>query len=454
VPTRNARIALFDPQGETRALLATLGVSVQNVGPDADLSRDDMLIIGKAALTVRKQMPDIRRIRDGLKVLMFEQTAEALEKRLGFRVQEYGLRTVFPRIRDHPVFTQLFPTAFSDWRGAATLLPPRLRYELRPRLGPTVEWCGLRVPHLWRCGNAGSVASVMIEKPARGDFLSLIDGGYALQYSTLLEYREGSGVMLLCQMDVTGRSENDPAAEILVRNLLTYLEGWKAIPRKTAVYEGEDDGRHYLVAAGIALRDRKDGKLSTNDVVLAGPGAGKALRDSAGDFVKWLNDGGHLLAIGLDQTDVETLLPGKLSLKRAEHINAFFESPGFGTLLQGVGPGDVHNRDPRDLPLVIDGAHSVGDGVLAIGEKQHTIFCQLAPWQFEGNGQMNLKRTQRRAAVLVNRLLANLGVAAETPLLERFAKPVAESDTEKRWLSGFYLDQPEEWDDPYRFFRW
>ena len=23
-----------------------------------------------------------------------------------------------------------------------------------------------------------------------------------------------------------------------------------------------------------------------------------------------------------------------------------------------------------------------------------------------------------------------------------------------RWLHGFYLDEPEEWDDPYRFFRW
>ena len=25
---------------------------------------------------------------------------------------------------------------------------------------------------------------------------------------------------------------------------------------------------------------------------------------------------------------------------------------------------------------------------------------------------------------------------------------------EKRWLDGVYLDAPEEWDDPYRYFRW
>jgi hypothetical protein len=27
-------------------------------------------------------------------------------------------------------------------------------------------------------------------------------------------------------------------------------------------------------------------------------------------------------------------------------------------------------------------------------------------------------------------------------------------EMQKRWLAGFYVDQPEEWDDPYRFFRW
>ena len=25
---------------------------------------------------------------------------------------------------------------------------------------------------------------------------------------------------------------------------------------------------------------------------------------------------------------------------------------------------------------------------------------------------------------------------------------------EKRWLDGLYLDAPEEWDDPYCYFRW
>jgi len=28
------------------------------------------------------------------------------------------------------------------------------------------------------------------------------------------------------------------------------------------------------------------------------------------------------------------------------------------------------------------------------------------------------------------------------------------AEPSKRWLTGLYLEQPEEWDDPYRFFRW
>jgi hypothetical protein len=52
--------------------------------------------------------------------------------------------------------------------------------------------------------------------------------------------------------------------------------------------------------------------------------------------------------------------------------------------------------------------------------------------------------------------MANLGAAGATPLLDRFSRPVegSESQKEQRWLDGLYLDQPEEWDDPYRFFRW
>src|SRR5205814_2496437 len=113
-------------------------------------------------------------------------------------------------------------------------------------------WCGIEVPRAWRCGCRGSVASVLIEKPARGDFLPVLDGGYALQYSPLLEYREGKGLVLFCQADVTGRTANDPAAEALAANVVRHAMTWKPTsPRKT-LYAGDPAGKKHLDAVGLS----------------------------------------------------------------------------------------------------------------------------------------------------------------------------------------------------------
>jgi len=445
-----AKIALFDPKGETGALLTKLEIPSQPVAAGADLSAYDTLLVGKAALTVGGPVPDIRRVRDGLKVVVFEQASDVLEKRFGFRVEEYGLRQVFARVPNHPLVAGLAAEHLHDWCGAATILPPRLKYEMRPRYGPTVQWCDIPVTRVWRCGNQGNVASVLIEKPARGDFLPILDGGFALQYSPLLEYREGSGMVLFCQMDVTGRTEREPAADTLVRNLLQYVSAWKPAPRREAVYVGDPAGKSYLESTGVSVHSYEGGDLSADQVLIVGPGGGQKLTSRTAD---WIKAGGNVLALGLDEADTNAWLPFKIATKKAEHIAAYFEPCGPDSLLTGVGPADVHNRDPRQLPLVSGGAQIVGDGVLAKVEDANVVFCQLAPWQFEGTTS-NLRRTHRHVSFLVSRLLANLGVSGSTPLLDRFHQPVAAAKPEQRWSNGLYLDQPQEWDDPYRFFRW
>jgi hypothetical protein len=448
------KIALFDPKGETAKLLTGLNVRFERVEARTDLSGYDLLIVGKEALTSDGPGPNVDRVRDGLKVLVFEQSSKVLEGRFGFRTAEYGLRQVFRRVPDHPVLKGSEAAHLHDWRGEATLLPPRLTYTSRPRYGPTVQWCGIDVPRAWRCGCRGNVASVLIEKPACGDFLPLVDGGYAMQYSPLLEYREGRGLVLFCQMDVTGRTESDPAADTLVRNLLSYVSAWKPSPRRKAVYVGDPAGRKHLEASGLSLVPYAREALTGETVLIVGPGGGKQLAGDAPAIAAWLKGGGHLLALGLDAADAAAVLPFKPEMKKGEHIAAYFEAPGKSSLLAGVGPADVHNRDPRELPLVSGGAVVLGDGVLAQAENVHVVFCQLTPWQFAPSGPMNLKRTFRSSSRLVSRLAANMGVASAPPILVRFRRPVDQSGAEKRWLDGLYLDIPEEWDDPYRFFRW
>jgi len=310
------------------------------------------------------------------------------------------------------------------------------------------------VARAWRCGCRGNVASVLIEKPARGDFLTILDGGFGLQYSPLLEYREGNGMVLFCQMDVTGRTESDRAAEALTRNIVRYVADWKPAPRRKAFYVGDPAGKAHLTAAGLSLGDYAKEKLAADSVLIVGPGGGRKLASDSAAIGEWLNSGGNVLALGLDQADADAFLPFKVAMKKEEHISAYFAPLGSNSLLAGIGPADVHNRDPRKLSLVIKGATVIGDGILTKAQNANVVFCQFVPWQFDAKKQLNLKRTFRRASCLVTRLAANMGIAGATPIPVRFHNPVDSSRPEKRWLNGLYLDAPEEWDDPYRFFRW
>ena len=82
-PRVRARTALFDPKGETAQLLSGLGVRFDTVAADADLSPYDVLVIGKRALTVDGRAPDLGRVRDGLRAVVFEQEAAVLETLAG-----------------------------------------------------------------------------------------------------------------------------------------------------------------------------------------------------------------------------------------------------------------------------------------------------------------------------------------------------------------------------------
>ena len=309
-PVRAAgRIALFDPKGETAAMLTDLGVAFEAVNADANLAPYDVLVVGKGALTPDGAAPDIPRVRDGLKVIIFEQTGEVLEKRFGFRIAEYGLRWVFKRVPGHPLLSGIADEHLWNWRGDATILPSRLKYELGEQFGaPTIEWAGIPVPRGWRCGNRGNVASALIEKPASGDFLPILDGGYALQYASLMEYREGQGMVLFCQTDVTGRTESDPAAEALARNIVRYVSAWQPAPRRTVVYAGEEAGQQHLEAAGLSPVAYA-GSLSADQVLVVGPGGGQQLAANAAAVKDWVRAGGSVLAVGLTGEEASAFLP-------------------------------------------------------------------------------------------------------------------------------------------------
>jgi hypothetical protein len=311
---------------------------------------------------------------------------------------------------------------------------------------PTVEWCGMAVPRVWRAGNRGTVASVLIEKPVCGDFLPIIDGGFSLQYSPLMEYRHGKGMILFCQMDVTGRSEDDPAALHLVGNILRYVDKWKPQPKRIIEYAGDKTGRDYLEKIGASLADVE---MHSKDYYVLVLGTNGARPDNATTIAQWRTDTPGL-AIGLNQNELKHAFP-ELTVKSEEHISTYFEPFGMDSPLRGISSADLHNRDPKNYPLITHEKIAVGNGILAVLDGGRTVICGLAPWQFP-NDKQSFKKTFNRSAFVLARTLGNMNVDMRTPLVERFHSAVGKD--EKRWLTGLYLDEPVEWDDPYRFFRW
>jgi hypothetical protein len=452
---RSGAIALFDPQGQTAAWMQQAGIEFTRVAADADLAHVDLLVVGKFALTLDGPAPDISRVREGLKVVVFEQSSQMLEKRLGFRATEYGLRQLFQRTPSHPILDGIKPENLHDWRGQATTVPPELAFELVPMHGPTVKWCDIPVSRVWRCGTRGCVASVLIEKPPCGYFRPILDGGYSLQYSPLMELIEGRGKVVFCQLDVTGRTESDPAADVLARNVVLEAASSSAPASALRVlYIGEPAGRRFLQSLGIEPGTYAGGDLPAGDLVIFGPGASQSPAPAKETVKKFLASRGRMLAIGLTQQDVDAVLPFKVSLQQGQYVNTFFDGTAAGSPWAGLCPADLFNRVPRDLPLFGAGVDSLPGGVLGMSSDSEVVFCQIVPWRISAEGAPNEKRTFRRAAFLLSQLLGRSGVWGHTPILERFHTPVDPGKSEKRWLNGLYLDMPEEWDQPYRFFRW
>ena len=208
-------------------------------------------------------------------------------------------------------------------------------------------------------------------------------------------------------------------------NLFDYVSTWKPAPARRVVYAGDPAGTGYLQSSGISVAAYQSKALTPEQVLVVGPGGGLALSADATAIAEWLKAGGHLLAIGLDDRDANAFLPFQITTRNTEHIATWFYPFESGSCFAGIGPADVYSRDPRDLPLLTAALCSIGDGVLATSGGTNVVFCQLVPWQFDPAGKPNVKRTFRRTSFLVSRLLANLGVATATPILDRFSSPVA-----------------------------
>ena len=424
-------LLLYDPQGMTAKEFVRLGIAYERTDCAEPFTNAASLVVGRGALTRdlldRILVPLAR--RQG-RVLVFEQDKAALES-VGFRVQAYGLRNVFPRFRDKALGLALDEAMLRDWAGEATLIPPYLEGI------PDVEvhyntdtWAGFRNTRVWRCRNRGNVASVIPEKPTVGDWRALVDGGFDLQYAPLLDWTIGDGRITFCQLDVTGRTVPDPVADdISVRLVSRLCNGGRIWPKKPYAFGQQA----WMLARDLGTGFVQDytGKESgqwCDYIVTSGA------RKPEG-FDKKIAKGGRVVCLGLTAKEVAEWSPVPLAMAPTNGCYAS-RIENLPPELNGLSNADWSWHGAMDFDAFTEPS---AEGNAAFRLVRHgngwLAFWQVPPWAIDEVAKPYLRTTKRHAQYMLCRLLGNMECNFGGTAIRYADVPVAE-------------------DDPYRYYRW
>ncbi len=210
-PSRQGTIALYDSEN-SKTDLANAGIRFRNAAALSSLDGIDLLVVGKNALMKQEFFQWAKKHRLGtakLNILLLEQSAEGLAK-LGFLTRAVDARNVFK------ISNEAFPHSLSDrelsnWDGPSTLVQNKV-------LPAPQDY--IAIPEqLWRWNTINTVASTPIRRPSTGRTISYLSCGLDLAYSALLEVPTPNGILLLCQMELSGRTGREPAAAQLLAEL-------------------------------------------------------------------------------------------------------------------------------------------------------------------------------------------------------------------------------------------
>ena len=434
-PAPDGDVALFDPAGDTAKLFDRLGIASSPAKlPTSAPAAQTRLVVGRNALTrdiFRNEILPLAQA--GASVLVFEQSKETLES-IGFRVQTLGLRHVYPRFREKALDGILAEANLRDWAGSSTLVPTHFLHtdSAHYRNGCGSElWAGYRNTRAWRCGNRGAVATVLPEKPTNGDWCALVDGGFDLQYSPLLEWRlPNRGKIVFCQMDVTARTVADPAADDLVRRLVASLaerppHDMIANPHGMQAYAS------ILYSTHGPWTIEQDTEKDTKKLYFITSGA-----NPPKGFFDAIHAGATALLCGLSADEVRRFCPVPIDVVDTNHCH-YTRIEKLPPELNGLSNADWAWHGAMDFAAFTSPAEDGNNAIRVIRHgKGRLVFWQLPPWRIDAASRPYLRSTKRRADAMFSRLKGNLG-------FKRSVNP-----------NYLYADVPAAEDDPYRYFHW
>lgn len=397
----SAKIGVYDPEGTAVPLLEQMGIPFRKVGSERDLDGIGLLVIGRNGLA---GLPFglSARIRSGLKLLVLEQNAGTFRK-LGLRAQEMCLRNVF----------EADGSERSDWRGGSTMLPPYLNEDDYETTYPMHNWNFFSNSRVWRAGNRGALVDVIVETPCVGNWLPRGRCGFDLQYSPLLEFAEGKGVVFFCQYAVSGRTESDPEAEEILAGALERLDRYRPEEKRPVFYCGGAAGEEFLRALRVPFSRVENPELVPDQALLV------LDADAATpDLTKKIENGLHVLALGLSGRELGQAFPAFPPAVPGDYDSDYAAGLAGIPEFAGVTNSELHWRGKIHFDAFP--AENPGGRMLALKKSGRGVFAavQLPPWKFSDR-EFYFRTTRRRASCLVSRMLANLGAEFESEFFTR-----------------------------------
>ncbi len=412
-PAPDRPLVVWDPQGATSAMLATLGYRLKKLATKeapAALPVGQTVIVGQRAWDTLT--PEARaafsqvllaHAQSGGRVVLFAQSPETVRS-AGFRVARVVSRRFWPvpTQRDHPILAGLEASDFTDWAGAGALIEP-MDAPMPDAKGPRVE-----MP-VWgyRWGTRGSVSSAAIEKPHRSAWTPILEGEFDLAYSPLMERRHGQGMLWWCQLDVEGRTELEPAAARLVTNLISHAATVPLAPAPTAStrYVGGETGAALLRFIGVVFEPAASLEPGAG-LVVVGPDATPP--DDV--LLAHLKEGGRLVFLPREAGALP-LGPKAEMLKKVGAVQSA-DLPAWEEL-RGLSVSDLRLR--ASLPAVgvvpAAGTEVAGGGLIArvsVGPGR-ALFLQIDPRTLPADTKTYYRYSQWRWTRALAQLLANAG---------------------------------------------
>ena len=422
-------LALVDPEGDSAKALQKLGADFQLLPFTADFTRYDTIVFGRRAFDYELQLLpeglDLGALaRLGKNVLILEQSETTLRERFKFRTEYSSPREVFARAAGCPLFDGLADACLNFWRGSATLTDG---YAIAlQNLKPANE-CGDGAYYLYtgndgkskkrfiKWGNTHNVATVVIIKPDTGNYRTLVDCEFALNYAAALELRAGGGTVVFNQLDVSGRSQDDPAAQRTLANLVDYTAALKPPALRKAVYLGGDQGAKLLESLRIDFtRVQSLSAAKPTEALILGDASPVGLADFA-------KAGGMVFC--LPRTDFSSL-PFAVEAKSRPVNHSMLGKAAADPLLLGLGRSDFYWKGDIQITALdkVDGAALLlPSGILARVPcgKGEFVLCQVEPGMFDVDKRFWLDRSKRVNARTLVTLLSNCGVEMAAPYFLR-----------------------------------